>query len=166
MTLPANLPEAFRTAARDFAEKLCASFASGMPAQPEDQLKGPVQALLATVTSGVLTKTEAQVHDLGGRPDIGVEVRNALCGFVELKAPGLGAQTKKLKDRDKRQWEKFSALPNILYTDALEWALYRTGVQTEQDKKPILIRLDGTASHLHRACEMSDPQSFAECRNL
>ena len=143
MTLPANLPEAFRTAARDFADKLRASFASGMPAQPEDQLKGPVQALLATVTHGVLTKTEAHVHDLGGRPDIGVEVRKALCGFVELKAPGLGAQTKKLKDRDKRQWNKFSALPNILYTDALEWALYRTGVQSEQDKKPILIRLDG-----------------------
>jgi hypothetical protein len=114
-----------------------------MPAQPEDQLKGPVQALLATVTRGVLTKTEAQVHDLGGRPDIGVEVSKALCGFVELKAPGLGAQTNKLKGRDKAQWDKFSALPNILYTDALEWALYRTGVQSEQDERPILVRLDG-----------------------
>ena len=143
MTLPANLPPKFRTAARDFADTLRASFASGMPAQPEDQLKGPVQALLATVTRGVLTKTEAQVHDLGGRPDIGVEVNKALCGFVELKAPGLGAQTKKLPGRDKAQWQKFSALPNILYTDALEWALYRTGVQSEQDKKPILVRLDG-----------------------
>lgn len=58
MTLPANLPPKFRTAASDFADKLRATFASGMPAQPEDQLKGPVQALLATVTSGVLTKTE------------------------------------------------------------------------------------------------------------
>ena len=143
MTLPANLPPKFRTAARDFADTLRASFASEMSAQPEDQLKGPVQALLATVTRGVLTKTEAQVHDLGGRPDIGVEVSKALCGFVELKAPGYGAATRKFKDRDKRQWEKFSALPNILYTDACEWALYRTGAQTEQDKKPILIRLDG-----------------------
>ena len=143
MTLPVNLPPKFRAAARDFADTLRASFASGMPAQPEDQLKGPVQALLATVTHGVLTKTEAQVHDLGGRPDIGVEVNQALCGFVELKAPGHGAGTRKFKDRDKRQWEKFSALPNILYTDACEWALYRTGAQTEQDKKPILIRLDG-----------------------
>ena len=143
MTLPANLPPQFRAAAHDFADTLRASFASGMPAQPEDQLKGPVQALLATVTRGVLTKTEAQVHDLGGRPDIGVEVNKALCGFVELKAPGLGAQTKKLKGRDKAQWDKFSALPNILYTDALEWALYRTGAQAEQGDKPILIRLDG-----------------------
>src|ERR1035438_2525420 len=60
MTLPENLPPKFRTAARDFADTLRASFASGMPAQPEDQLKGPVQALLATVTRGVLTKTEVR----------------------------------------------------------------------------------------------------------
>src|ERR1019366_5348322 len=105
MTLPANLPPKFRTAARDFADTLRASFASGIAAQPEDPLKGPVQALLATVTRGVLTKTEAQVYDLGGRPDIGVEVNKALCGFVELKAPGHGAQTRKLKGRDKAQWE-------------------------------------------------------------
>ncbi len=143
MTLPINLPSKFRIAAHDFADRLRASFASGMTAQPEDQLKAPVQALLATVTRNVLTKTEAQVHDLGGRPDIGVEVDNALCGFVELKAPGLGAQTKKLKGRDKAQWDKFSDLQNILYTDALEWALYRTGEQTEQDNKPTLVRLDG-----------------------
>ncbi len=134
MTLPANLPANFRAAARDFADTLRANFASGMPAQPEDQLKGPVQALLKTVTSGVLTKTEAQVHDLGGRPDIGVEVAKALCGFIELKAPGLGARTRDFKGRDREQWKKFSALPNIIYTDAIEWALYRTGAQTEQDK--------------------------------
>ena len=143
MTLPANLPADFRTAARDFADALRASFASGMPAQPEDQLKGPVQALLKTVTNGVLTKTEAQVHDLGGRPDIGVEVATRLCGFVELKGPGLGARTRDFKGRDREQWKKFSALPNVLYTDAVEWALYKDGKQTEQNGKPILVRLDG-----------------------
>ena len=163
MTLPANLPPKFRTAARDFADTLRASFASGMPAQPEDQLKGPVQALLATVTRGVLTKTEAQVYDLGGRPDIGVEVGKALCGFVELKAPGHGAGTRKFKDRDKRQWEKFSALPNILYTDACEWALYRTGAQTERDKKPILIRLDGI---LEKGAAALDDATLAELHTL
>ena len=163
MTLPVNLPPKFRTGARDFADTLRASFASGMPAQPEDQLKGPVQALLATVTRGVLTKTEAQVQDLGGRPDIGVEVSKALCGFVELKAPGYGATTRKFKDRDKRQWEKFSALPNILYTDVCEWALYRTGAQTEQDKKPILIRLDGI---LEKGAAALDDTTLAELHTL
>ncbi len=92
MTLPINLPSEFRAAASEFAETLRASFASGMSAQPEDQLKAPVQALLKAVVSNVLTKTEAHVDN--GRPDIGVEVRKALCGFVELKAPGFGAQAK------------------------------------------------------------------------
>lgn len=143
MTLPANLPSAFRTAAHRFADDLQANFASAIPAQPEDQLKSPVRNLLEAAATGILTRTEAQVHELGGRPDIGVSARGALSGFVELKAPGLGAQTKKFKGRDKAQWDKFSDLQNILYTDALEWALYRTGAQTEQDDKPILVRLPG-----------------------
>jgi hypothetical protein len=111
----------FQAAAENFANDLQKSFASRMPAQPEDQLKGPVQALLKAARAGVITKTEAQVQDLGGRPDIGVEVAGTLCGHVELKAPGFGAQAHKFKGRDLAQWKKFAALPNILYTDACEW---------------------------------------------
>lgn len=141
MTLPGNLPTGFRTAAHDFADALRASFASGIPAQAEDQLKGPVQALLKAVTANVLTRTEAQVHDLGGRPDIGVSVSGALCGYVELKAPGLGARTNRFRGRDKLQWEKFTALPNVLYTDSVEWALYRSG-QQQPEETPLVIRFD------------------------
>ena len=80
-----------------------------------------MQALLKTVTNGVLTKTEAQVDALGGRPDIGVEVAKALCGFVELKAPGHGARTRDFKGRDKDQWKKFSApLSEILAAPAFQ----------------------------------------------
>lgn len=147
MTLPTTVHAAFRAAAHRYADTLRASFASGLPAQPEDQLKAPVADLLKSVRPGVATKTEAHAAEVGGRPDIGVEVARALCGFVELKAPGHGARTRYFKGRDKAQWQKFSALPNILYTDALEWALYRTGTQTEQDKKPILVRLDGILDH-------------------
>lgn len=132
----------FQAAAEKFANDLHASFASKMPAQPEDQLKGPVQDLLRAARHHVITKTEAQVKDLGGRPDIGVEVAGALCGHVELKAPGFGAQAHKFKGRDLAQWKKFAALPNILYTDACEWTLYRSGVQWPE-KKPLVLRLDG-----------------------
>jgi hypothetical protein len=141
MTPTTNLPNAFRAAAHAFAEELRASFASGIPAQPEDQLKAPVQALLRAVKPQVFTRTEAQVHDLGGRPDIGVSVRQALCGYVELKAPGSGARTSRFRGRDKEQWEKFKALPNVLYTDSIEWALYRSGEQ-QPDVEPVLIRFD------------------------
>lgn len=66
-----------------------AQFASGMPAQPEDQLKGPVQTLIQVAHVGVLTRTEVQVDDLGGRPDIGVQITAAWTaaltqGLVEL----------------------------------------------------------------------------------
>ncbi len=131
----------FKAAAEKFANDLQKSFASSMPAQPEDQLKGPVQALIKAARHSVITKTEAQVQDLGGRPDIGIEVAGALCGHVELKAPGFGAQTKKFKGRDLAQWKKYAALPNILYTDAQEWALYRSGVHMPE-KRPLVIRLD------------------------
>ena len=138
MTVPAQ----FRSALEQFAQTLRATFASRQPAQPEDQLKGPVQALLQATRPRVLTKTEVQVDELGGRPDIGVEVGDLLCGHVELKAPGFGAVTKKFKGRDKAQWLKFSALPNLVYTDAYEWVLYRSGV-TQPKEAPVVVRLDG-----------------------
>ena len=56
-----------------------------------------------------------------------MEVQRLLCGFVELKAPGKGARTNRFRSADKKQWEKFTALPNLLYTDGSEWALYRSG---------------------------------------
>jgi hypothetical protein len=67
------------------------------------------------------------VESLGARPDIAVAVRGLLCGYVELKAPGKGARTMRFTGPDRKQWEKFKALPNLLYTDASEWALYRWG---------------------------------------
>ncbi|MCF8033240.1 MAG: hypothetical protein K9K66_08965 [Desulfarculaceae bacterium] len=50
-----------------------------------------------------------------------------LCGYVELKATGKGAKPSRYKGHDKDQWERFKNLPNILYTDGNEWALYRDG---------------------------------------
>ena len=136
-----SVPEPFRLAARKFAQDLQASFASAQRAQPEDQLKGPVQALLRAARTQVLTKTEVHVDGLGGRPDIGVVVGNLLCGHVELKAPGMGAVTKRFKGRDKVQWLKFMALPNLIYTDACEWVLYRSGV-AQSVGNGLVVRID------------------------
>lgn len=74
----------------------------------------------------VETKTESTVAGLGGRPDIGVAVSGLLTGHVELKAPGTGARPGKFKGENRKQWEKFQALPNLVYTDGNEWALYRS----------------------------------------
>jgi hypothetical protein len=122
----------FADALKTFAKSLKASFASSVRAQPEDQLKSPTQNLLQTgagLSRRVVAKTEAQVSGLGGRPDIGVDVDGLLVGFVELKAPGLGATPRNFDERNKKQWEKFKTLPNLIYTDSNEWTLFRTGQQ-------------------------------------
>jgi hypothetical protein len=138
MTLLEHVPSKFKNGIEVFADSLKENFSSIVAANPEDQLKGPVQWLLGSVAPRVQTRTEAQVQELGARPDIGVTVRRLLCGYVELKAPGKGARVARLKGADKAQWEKFKALPNLVYTDGSEWALYRSG-QLESE----VIRFSG-----------------------
>src|SRR5204862_5409479 len=99
------------------------NFSAPIRANPEDQLKGPVQALLAALGRRVITRSEAQLAEVSGRPDIGVAVDNLLCGYVELKAPGKGASVSRFKSADKTQWEKFKAIPNLIYTDGWPWGL-------------------------------------------
>jgi hypothetical protein len=114
-----------------FANELKAKFSVHIPFNPEDQLKGPLDSLVQR--AGDLLKltvkvvTEAQVAEVGGRPDMAVTVDGVLAGHIELKAPGKGARTNKFVGRDKAQWGKFRNLPNVIYTDGNEWALYRTG---------------------------------------
>jgi len=63
-----------------------------------------------------------------GRPDLGVKHRGLLVGFVELKAPGKGADPGRFQNsHDRRQWESFKNLPNLIYTDGRDFALFRQG---------------------------------------
>jgi len=113
-------------------EKLANPSATG---QPEDQLRAPFEQLLADLAEIVnLSKAnvtpvgESSVSDLKTRPDYAVTVNNALVGFVELKAPGKGADPRKYKDpHDKSQWEKLHSLPNLIYTDGNAFSLWQDG---------------------------------------
>ncbi len=114
-----------------YAETVRNNFIQPVDAQPEDQLKAPVGDLLQAVgqTTGreVAYRTEVRVDDINGRPDIGVIVDQLLTGHVELKRPGLGARPENFKKANRDQWERFKALPNLIYTDGSEWSLYRSG---------------------------------------
>ena len=72
-------------------------------------------AVLCNLPAGVVTSVgESSLGDLKTRPDYSVTVQKALVGFVELKAPGKGADPRKFKDpHDKEQWEKLRSLPNM-----------------------------------------------------
>jgi hypothetical protein len=103
--------------------------------QPEDQLRAPFEHLLAQIAAichfpqdSVVGVGESSVSDLKTRPDYAVTVHNALAGFVELKAPGKGADPRKFKDpHDKAQWEKLRSLPNLIYTDGNAFSLWQNG---------------------------------------
>ena len=68
------------------------------------------------------------LSDLKTRPDYSITVNKALVGFVELKAPGKGANPARFKDpHDKEQWERLRSLPNLLYTDGNSFGLWQDG---------------------------------------
>ena len=119
-----------------FADTIADNFRQPVQAQPEDQLKGPVGELLRA--TGALTgikvgwRTEVHPEDVDGRPDIGITANGLPTGLIELKRPGLGARPEGFKGQNKIQWERFKALPNLIYTDGSEWSMYRSGVLKER----------------------------------
>ena len=88
---------------------------------PEDQLRGPLDILIRDLGEcGGLPRGsiemigEAALRELKTRPDFAVTVGGVLVGFVEVKAPGKGADPRRFTDpHDKAQWAKLKALPNL-----------------------------------------------------
>jgi hypothetical protein len=133
-----------------FADALKAKFSLPGTASPEDQLKPPVADLLKAAGARyglrVESRTETHLSEHKVRPDIAIYVDRLICGYIELKAPGLGADAPKLKgEHNKKQWEKLKGLPNLIYTDGREWALYRGGERPE-DQPIVRLHDDPTES--------------------
>lgn len=102
---------------------------------PEDQIRGPLENLFADLGPLVgLTAREStlvgetSLAELKTRPDYAVTRKDALIGFIEVKAPGKGCDPRKFKDdHDKAQWKKLKSLPNLIYTDGEGFSLWRDG---------------------------------------
>jgi hypothetical protein len=100
--------------------------------QPEAQLREPFARLLAEAGTAmgvdVLTVDETPLDALGVRPDYMVSVAGARVGYAELKARGRKVPTTWTPTaREQAQWQKLRLLPNVLYTDGEQWAVYRYG---------------------------------------
>ncbi|MBD3307713.1 N-6 DNA methylase [candidate division KSB3 bacterium] len=98
---------------------------------PEDQLRAPFENFMADVAAAfgwkIVCTGETPLPNRLGRPDYAVHLNQLLAGYVELKAPGVGANVRHFKGHNRDQFKRFSAIPNLLYTDGNEWALYRDG---------------------------------------
>lgn len=146
----------FPSALRQFAERLTKTFTLPSAFGPEDQLKSEVKTLLegaGQALNGMVVNVATEMTGAvpGGRPDVGIFVGGLLTGYIELKAPGKGANPKHFKGDDKKQWEKFKNIPNLVYTDGNEWALYHNGEQ-----KGKLIRLAGNVTRDGAAAPSDD----------
>lgn len=110
--------------------KLSSAAAGG---NPEDQLRAPFERLLQDMAAlsarnNVILIGESSLKDLSLRPDYAVAVDHALAGFVELKAPGKGADPRRFTNpHDKEQGEKLRSLPNVLFTDGNTFSLWQEG---------------------------------------
>lgn len=114
--------------------------------EPEDQLRAPFEQLLSrlAVLAGfkapnVVAVGETSLSEIHTRPDYAVTVHGALAGFVELKAPGKGADPRRFKGpHDKAQWTKLSSLPNLIYSDGNSFSLWQSGELAHP-----IVHLDG-----------------------
>jgi hypothetical protein len=131
-----GINEAVASAVSDFGKAAKSKLtAISMTGQPEDQLRGPIEQLWASLCSATgknvdqLTLVgETSLADLAVRPDYAVEYNGLLLGFIEVKAPGKGADPRLFRDaHDRAQWKKLQALPNLIYFDGQEMSLWQSG---------------------------------------
>ena len=124
----------------EFAEAVATKMSQIMSGEPEDQLRAPFEQFMGRVARAfgwrVVCTGETPLPDRLGRPDYAVHMNGLLAGYVELKAPGTGANARRFKGRNREQFRRFSSLPNILYTDGEEWALYHNGTMAKQAGVP------------------------------
>jgi hypothetical protein len=120
-------PDAVGDAVAAFGEAVTRKWGRG--GDPEDQLRAPLEQLLSRLGRHFRVEAvsygEVRLHELRARPDYAVDVggRGSRAGYVEIKAPGRRVPPDwKPTGRERAQWEKLSALPNVLYTNGTVWA--------------------------------------------
>ncbi len=138
-----SLQQAISAFGREAKAKLSNPVVSGAP---EDQLRAPLETLvgdlaeLAGLRSGTVVMVgETPLADIKTRPDYAVTRSDTLIGFIEVKAPGKGADPRRFRDpHDQEQWAKLQTLPNLIYTDGNGFSLWRNGELVEH-----VVQLEG-----------------------
>jgi hypothetical protein len=140
--MPTQEAQAVLAALRKFADDVTAKTNAPTSGEPEDQLRGPFEVFMReigrVIGRTVVCTGETRLAGRLGKPDYGIHATDTLAGYAELKAPGTGANPSRFTGRNREQWTRFSAIPNLLYCDGNDWGLYRSG----QAVRPV-VRLTG-----------------------
>src|SRR2546427_12886210 len=92
-----------------FAEAIKQKFSTHISGEPEDQIRAPFEQLLGDMAralgiAGIIPVGETRLSNGIGRPDYSVARDKLTCGYIELKAPGKGADVSQFSGHDKKQW--------------------------------------------------------------
>jgi hypothetical protein len=142
---------------KKFADTVTAKMTTLTVGEPEDQLRGPFEVFMQEVGQAlaleVVCAGESKLDRIG-KPDFAVHAAKLLAGYVELKAPGVGANPNRFTGHNAHQWKRFQAIPNLIYCDGNDWGLYRTGKLV----RPV-VRLSGdVATDRQRAVTAKNAQ--------
>ena len=125
-----------------FATTVSAKMSTLTRGEPENQLRAPFETFIADVAHAlgfsVICTGETGLPDRLGKPDYAVHLHGLLAGYVELKAPGVGAEPGRYSGHNSDQWGRFKSIPNLIYCDGNEWGLYRDGKLIDK-----VVRLSG-----------------------
>lgn len=135
--MTAQTPAAIETAGRRYTylrTKVAAAAAANDGVPLEDHLRAPVQALVESVAEDLgypklVLAGEIASAVAGARPDYTVMRGGLIVGHVELKAPGAGVDPEGFRGHNLEQWLQLRHLPNLLYSDGIDWILWQDGRQ-------------------------------------
>lgn len=107
----------------DFVSKVTSTYKTG--AATEHSYRPALQELFNCLEDGVTALNEPKRVDCGA-PDFIIQRGEIVIGHVEAKDINVGLRG--MKDVNKNQQERYrKALPNLIYTNCLDWDFYRNG---------------------------------------
>lgn len=107
----------------EFVSKVIATNKTG--AATEHSYRPDLQALFNSLADGITALNEPK-RVACGAPDFIIQRGEIVIGHVEAKDLGVGLRG--MKDANKHQQERYrKALPNLIYTNCLDWDFYRNG---------------------------------------
>ncbi|MFJ9414615.1 type ISP restriction/modification enzyme [Streptomyces sp. NPDC101227] len=124
----------FRRIVSEFGETCKQALLHG---QKEAAIRRAVETLLVDVAGALglqaILHAEVAIAAHRIRPDLAVRIGKSprsIVGYVELKSPDKSViHPGGLNQRDRRQWEGMTKLPNLIYTNGQTWIMYRSGHQ-------------------------------------
>jgi type I restriction-modification system DNA methylase subunit len=107
----------------DFMAKVQAVYKTG--AATEHSYRSALETLFSGLADGITALNEPK-RVACGAPDFILQRGEIIIGHVEAKDLGIGLRA--MKDANKNQQDRYrKALPNLVYTNCLDWDFYRNG---------------------------------------